>query len=104
MFVIANANANSIIYLFIFLSHAGFVYILNYMLGVRVGCILYSFCQNDCKMYLNWFPCIECTRAIIQSGIKYLIVPNKPDFNHHRWGKQFKISEQMLNEAKIDTP
>ena len=54
-----------------------------------------------CKMYLNWFPCIDCTRAIIQSGIKYLIVPSKPDFDHYRWGEQFKISEMMLKEAKI---
>ena len=62
---------------------------------------LKGYSLNACKMYLNWFPCIDCTRAIIQSGIKNLIVPNKPDFNHHRWGEQFKLSYQMLKEADI---
>jgi dCMP deaminase len=28
---------------------------------------------KNCTMYLNWFPCAECAKAIVQSGIKRLI-------------------------------
>ncbi len=26
-----------------------------------------------CRLYVNWFPCAECARAIIQSGITHLV-------------------------------
>lgn len=35
---------------------------------------------NGARAYLSWggFPCEHCTRALIQSGIKEIIVNNKP--------------------------
>jgi dCMP deaminase len=56
---------------------------------------------KGCTMYLKWFPCVSCTRAIIQSGITK-IVCCKPDFNDVRWGAQFKISLEMLEECGIE--
>jgi dCMP deaminase len=56
---------------------------------------------NNCIMYISLFPCVECTRAIIQSGVKKLICP-EPDLNHERWGKSFKISLELLNEVGIE--
>lgn len=47
------------------------------------------------------YPCCDCARALIQSGIK-TIVSKKPDFDHERWGHDFKISEEMFNEANIE--
>ena len=52
-------------------------------------------------MFLNWYPCIDCARAIIQSGISVLVCENEPNYNHERWGEQFKIVTQLLEEASI---
>jgi dCMP deaminase len=58
-------------------------------------------CTVNCTMYIPWFPCSECAKAIIGSGIK-AIVAYEPDFNDFRWGKLFVISLTMLNEAGVE--
>ena len=52
---------------------------------------------NDCKLFVTLFPCNECTKLIIQSGIKELVyVSNKDE------GKDFKIaSRKMLEKAQV---
>lgn len=55
---------------------------------------------KDCIMYTLWFPCCDCARAIIQSGIKELFC-EKPDMDHPRWGDQFKNSYDMLVESGV---
>jgi dCMP deaminase len=46
------------------------------------------------------FPCAECCKALIQSGIDTIIC-EEPDFSNERWGESFKISLEMLNEAGV---
>jgi dCMP deaminase len=52
---------------------------------------------KDCTLYVTPFPCNECTKIIIQSGIKELIyVSNKDE------GKDFQIaSKLMLEKANV---
>jgi dCMP deaminase len=52
---------------------------------------------KDCKLFVTLFPCNECTKLIIQSGIKELIyVSNKDE------GKDFQIaSRKMLEKAQV---
>ena len=52
-------------------------------------------------MFLQWFPCVECAKAIIQSGI-VRVVCTKPNFEDERWGESFKISFDMLKECNIE--
>jgi hypothetical protein len=47
------------------------------------------------------FPCSDCSRGIIQSGITKVVAP-KPDFEHHKWGEHFKASINMLEEACVE--
>ena len=47
------------------------------------------------------FPCCDCARALIQSGIS-VIVTETPDFNHPRWGEDFKISQELFHEVNIE--
>lgn len=54
------------------------------------------------SMYLNWYPCIDCARAIIQSGISNIYCDRRPDYNDERWGEQFKTVTQMLKEASVN--
>lgn len=51
-------------------------------------------------MYVTLFPCTDCARAIIQSGIKMLIT-KAPNFNDSKFGEDFKVSQEMLNEANV---
>ena len=56
---------------------------------------------DRCTIYINRFPCSDCARAIIQSGITRVVCPKKPA----RDGKldhSFDVSETMLTEARID--
>jgi dCMP deaminase len=53
-----------------------------------------------CRMYLPWFPCVDCARAIVQTGIVELIaIP--PDLTDMKWGEGFAVSEEMLKEANV---
>jgi len=56
---------------------------------------------KDCTIYVSLFPCADCARAIIQSGIKK-IVCIEPDWNHDVWGTDFKISKEMFNECGVE--
>lgn len=53
------------------------------------------------SMYLPWYPCSDCARAIAQSGISHLAC-YKPDFSDARWGEDFKISEVILSESGVE--
>lgn len=40
--------------------------------AARMGTII-----NDCIIYVSHFPCIDCARAIVQSGIKRVVLSDK---------------------------
>lgn len=66
---------------------------------------IYNACRNgvslkDSICIVTMFPCSNCSKGLIQVGIKELIT-SKPDFNHERWGEDFKYSFEMLKEVGI---
>ncbi len=52
---------------------------------------------NGCSLYVTLFPCNECVKAIIQSGIKEIV------FEDNKYeGKDFDLAaKKMLQSAKI---
>ncbi len=62
---------------------------------------------TNSRIYLKWFPCAECARAIIQSGIKEIFIDGKsynPDViseRDKRWEESFTQAKLMLLEANI---
>ena len=56
---------------------------------------------NDCTIYVTLFPCSDCAKLIIQSGIKKVIAP-EPDFNNVMWGEHFKCAQKMFEECNVD--
>jgi len=55
---------------------------------------------QDSTMYLAWYPCCDCARAIIQSGISKLICV-EPDWSDPHYAEDFDITRKMLNETNI---
>ena len=56
---------------------------------------------KGCVMYVPWFPCVDCAKAIIQSGISELVA-YEPDYDDHKWGAEFSLVTEMLDEAKVN--
>lgn len=51
-------------------------------------------------IYLPWYPCADCARAIIQVGIA-TVVGVVPDKSYLGWGPEFEVAEIMLEEAGV---
>lgn len=60
-----------------------------------------GYATKGCSMYLTWYPCASCVRAIIQSGINE-IVCREPDWNDGTWAADFAIVREMLTEVSVD--
>ncbi len=58
-------------------------------------------------MYTTSHPCVDCARAIVQSGFKEVILPSKEDdpfWKSGRWGvweENFKKAREILSEAQV---
>lgn len=55
---------------------------------------------KGCRMYLPWFPCMDCARAIVQVGIAQLIAM-EPDLSDGKWGEDFKEALELFAEAGV---
>ena len=48
-------------------------------------------------------PCTDCTRGVIQSGIKKIIVPKGAFFpGIGKWDESLKVAKEMLDEAGVE--
>lgn len=65
---------------------------------------------NNCTMFVSLFPCNECAKLIIQSGIKKLVYLNdqvafkkKIDFNQYKLNSSLMIdcSMLLLNQSRL---
>lgn len=56
---------------------------------------------TGCSLYVNSFPCADCARAIIQSGITQL---NTFAFDptDDKFGRHFIVADEMLREAGVE--
>lgn len=55
---------------------------------------------NDCLIYSNLYPCADCMRAIIQSGIKELRTYSPPPGEDY-YRRSFEVSSTMASEAGL---
>ena len=53
-----------------------------------------------CLMFMPWYPCADCARAIIQAGI-FEVYCVEPDWDDPRWADDFKVVKEMLDEADV---
>jgi dCMP deaminase len=50
--------------------------------------------------YVNWFPCVDCARAMIQSGISRLVCL-EVNMDHSKYKEEFILAGDMLKEAGV---
>ena len=51
------------------------------------------------KIYVRFFPCNECAKAIIQSGIKEVIYSHSYDYDNH--SDEMKASIRMFEKCGV---
>lgn len=56
---------------------------------------------ENSRIYSSLFPCADCARAIVQSGIAELIT-RRPPVSEKHYGKSMDISSEIFNEASIN--
>ncbi len=57
---------------------------------------------NGCIAYLESPPCTDCGRALIQAGIKEIVVTTKNPFAGRKdWAESIKFAIDMLEEAGV---
>ena len=64
--------------------------------AARIGISL-----DGCTMYVPWFPCMDCARALVQAGMKRLVAI-RPDVNDEQWGGHFSAALELLMEVDIE--
>src|SRR5690606_15422188 len=47
------------------------------------------------------YPCLDCARGIVQSGIRRLLVP-VVDYDDGTWGASFRTSTIILEEGRVE--
>jgi dCMP deaminase len=74
--------------------------------NVVYACARNGISCDDCTLYTTHWPCCDCARAIIQSGITTLVVssdsldPSSTFFQ--KWNVEIQESKNMLEEAGIE--
>jgi dCMP deaminase len=60
---------------------------------------------DNCSIYVDFYPCADCARAIIQAGIREVIVDGRDYQNKFnlasRWKESLEIAKTMLSEAGV---
>lgn len=61
---------------------------------------------KDCTMYTQGVPCADCARAVIQAGIRRVIVDKRiemeKDVGGSKWSESCKRSRVMFEEAGVE--
>lgn len=63
--------------------------------AARCGAVL-----QGCTLYVNRFPCADCARGIIQSGIARVVCPPIPEADG-ALDYSFQVARRMLQEAGV---
>jgi dCMP deaminase len=55
---------------------------------------------EGCTLYTTKFPCTDCTKLIIQSGIAEVVTPVAPE-GDRAWTEDAEVSKVMMLEAEV---
>jgi len=55
---------------------------------------------EHCTAYVNWFPCKDCARAVVQAGLIRL-VGLEPNDDDPMWGEHFAFAKALFEETGV---
>lgn len=55
---------------------------------------------DGCTAYVNWYPCIDCARALVQVGVTS-VVCRPVNMDHPKYAEDFKRAATMFSEAGV---
>jgi len=58
---------------------------------------------EGCSMYVQIMPCMDCARAIVQAGLKEVVISREQmsQYSSDQYDEQFKDVEKLLHEANV---
>lgn len=72
-----------------------YAYVVHAELNAILNCVLTN--QTGCRLYVSLFPCNECAKAIIQSGIRHVVFLS----DKHKEKETTKASKIMFQMAGV---
>lgn len=60
-----------------------------------------GFPTEGCALVVTHFPCMDCARAIVQAGIKIVVVSEMTDTFKTRWADHIERSARLFNECGV---
>lgn len=54
-----------------------------------------------CTAYINWYPCIDCARALVQVGVR-AVVCREVNMDHPKYAADFKRAAALFDEAGVE--
>lgn len=82
---------------YMFMEHAERNAIAN---AARIGVS-----TKNCRAYMMWYPCIDCARMLIQSGITEIIIHTEYPGNSNvaaHWQENMAFGQEMLKECGVN--
>jgi dCMP deaminase len=74
--------------------------------NVIYACARNGISCDNCTLVVTHWPCCDCTRAIIQSGIKHVVVDGQcldtSGVFWQKWQEQIQESQLMLTQAGVE--
>jgi dCMP deaminase len=79
----------------------------KYIVHSEDNCVLtaarFGISTRGTTLYTNGVPCCECSKSIIQGGIKEIVIHKQwPDMTHSGWIESTRISKIMFDEAGVN--
>lgn len=56
---------------------------------------------DGCKAYVSWFTCMDCARGLVSSGVTEIVCEEEPDFQHHKYGEDFRRASDLYREVGV---
>lgn len=60
-----------------------------------------GFSTKGCAMFVTHPPCMDCARAIVQSGIGMVVWPKGDELNKARWGESNSAAIRLFDEVGV---
>lgn len=79
---------------------------LAYTIHAEINALLnaakYGISTNNTTIYITADPCVDCCKALIQAGVKRIVVPKQLDFDFDkRWQGNLELARTLLSEVSI---